>query len=52
VEFFREPDPQLGYYLNYFTMGQLLSLLMIPAAIWILVRARQIKLLNPLIPSR
>jgi len=25
VEFFREPDMQIGYILNYFTMGQLLS---------------------------
>jgi phosphatidylglycerol:prolipoprotein diacylglycerol transferase len=29
VEFFREPDPQLGFILGPFTMGQLLSSLMI-----------------------
>jgi phosphatidylglycerol:prolipoprotein diacylglycerol transferase len=29
VEFFREPDPQLGYVLGPFTMGQILSLLMV-----------------------
>lgn len=29
VEFFREPDAQLGYYFNYFTMGQFLCLAMI-----------------------
>ncbi len=29
VEFFREPDFKIGYILNYFTMGQILSLPMI-----------------------
>lgn len=29
VEFFREPDPQLGYLLGSFSMGQLLSLPMV-----------------------
>ncbi|MCB9989351.1 MAG: prolipoprotein diacylglyceryl transferase [Rhodospirillales bacterium] len=29
VEFFREPDPQIGYLAGYFTMGQLLSLPML-----------------------
>jgi len=29
VEFFREPDVQMGYYLNYFSMGQILCFLMI-----------------------
>ncbi len=29
IEFFREPDIQIGYILNYFTMGQVLSLPMI-----------------------
>ena len=28
-EFFREPDVQLGYFLNYFSMGTILSFLMI-----------------------
>lgn len=28
-EFFREPDPQLGYFLNIFSMGTILSLFMI-----------------------
>jgi phosphatidylglycerol:prolipoprotein diacylglycerol transferase len=31
VEFFREPDEQIGYILQYFTMGQLLSLPMMTA---------------------
>ena len=26
VEFFREPDSQIGYILNYFTMGQIISI--------------------------
>ncbi|CAH0541140.1 prolipoprotein diacylglyceryl transferase [Vibrio marisflavi] len=29
VEFFRQPDPQLGFYDHYFTMGQILSAPMI-----------------------
>jgi phosphatidylglycerol:prolipoprotein diacylglycerol transferase len=29
VEFFREPDPQLGYYAGHFTMGMILSLPMV-----------------------
>ena len=29
AEFFREPDPQMGYYLGFLTMGQILCLLMI-----------------------
>jgi phosphatidylglycerol:prolipoprotein diacylglycerol transferase len=28
VEFFREPDPQLGFFFSFFTMGQVLSVLM------------------------
>ncbi len=31
VEFFREPDPQLGYLAGFITMGQILSLLMLIA---------------------
>ncbi len=29
VEFFREPDQHIGYYMQYFTMGQILSSLMV-----------------------
>ena len=32
VEFFREPDPQLGFVLGPFSMGQILSLAMILTA--------------------
>ena len=50
VEFFREPDAQLGYYLGYFTMGQILCILMLPAAYLMLVYAKKLNLKNPLIP--
>ncbi len=33
VEFYREPDPQLGFIFNFITMGQILSLSMIIAAL-------------------
>ena len=32
-EFFRQPDPQLGYLVNFFSMGTLLSFLMIIAGL-------------------
>jgi phosphatidylglycerol:prolipoprotein diacylglycerol transferase len=31
LEFFREPDPQLGFVLGALTMGQVLSLIMVGA---------------------
>ena len=37
VEFFREPDPQLGFFMEYFTMGHLLCLPMIVAGIILFV---------------
>jgi phosphatidylglycerol:prolipoprotein diacylglycerol transferase len=42
VEFFREPDPQLGYLLdtNWLTMGMVLSLPMIAVGLWAILRAR------------
>jgi phosphatidylglycerol:prolipoprotein diacylglycerol transferase len=42
VEFFREPDAQLGYLLgtNWLTMGMILSLPMIAAGVWAILRAR------------
>jgi phosphatidylglycerol---prolipoprotein diacylglyceryl transferase len=49
VEFFREPDAQLGYYLGYFTMGQILSLLMLPAAYLMYLYAKKVNIKNPLI---
>ncbi len=43
VEFFREPDAQLGYLLgtNWLTMGMVLSLPMILLGIWAMARARR-----------
>jgi phosphatidylglycerol:prolipoprotein diacylglycerol transferase len=42
VEFFREPDAQLGYLLgtNWLTMGMVLSLPMVAVGIWAISRAR------------
>jgi len=41
VEFFREPDAQIGYLLgNWATMGMLLSLPMFLAGLWLTVQAR------------
>ncbi len=41
VEFFREPDPQIGFILQYFTMGQVLSLPMIFIGLYIIHYARK-----------
>ncbi|WP_207456952.1 prolipoprotein diacylglyceryl transferase [Azospirillum sp. SYSU D00513] len=40
VEFFREPDPQLGFLFAGATMGQLLSLPMLAFGLWLALRAR------------
>ncbi len=47
VEFFREPDPQLGYYFSYFTMGQILCLLMIPVAFGVYKHSQKYQIPNP-----
>ncbi len=36
IEFFREPDSSVGYILEYFTMGQVISLLMILVGVYII----------------
>ena len=43
VEFFREPDAQLGYLLgtNWLTMGMVLSTPMVLLGIWAMLRARR-----------
>jgi phosphatidylglycerol:prolipoprotein diacylglycerol transferase len=42
VEFFREPDAQLGYLLgNWLTMGMILSLPMVIAGVWAMATARR-----------
>jgi phosphatidylglycerol:prolipoprotein diacylglycerol transferase len=40
VEYFREPDPQLGLFLDYFSMGQFLCLPMILAGALIIRHAK------------
>jgi phosphatidylglycerol---prolipoprotein diacylglyceryl transferase len=47
VEFFREPDAQLGYYFGYFTMGQILCVLMIIASFGFYWYAKKLNLKNP-----
>ena len=41
VEFFREPDENLGHVLLGATMGQLLTIPMVAAGVWLIVRARR-----------
>jgi phosphatidylglycerol:prolipoprotein diacylglycerol transferase len=43
VEFFREPDPQLGFIIGHFTMGQVLSSFMIVGGIilFLLLRSKR-----------
>lgn len=48
VEFFREPDAQLGYYAGGFTMGQILCFLMMLSSILVWVLARRAGTPNPL----
>jgi phosphatidylglycerol:prolipoprotein diacylglycerol transferase len=38
VEFFREPDPQIGYILDHFTMGQILSLPILLLGLYLVLR--------------
>ncbi len=42
VEFFRQPDAQLGYLAGAVTMGQLLSLPMLALGIWLMARAKPV----------
>lgn len=43
VEFFREPDPQIGYILGIITMGQILSALMVLAGVGLFLLSRERK---------
>lgn len=43
VEFFREPDAQIGYLLQYFSMGQVLSLPMLALGVAVIVYATCIR---------
>ncbi len=40
VEFFRQPDAQLGFLFWGITMGQLLSLPLLLVGLWLVLRAR------------
>jgi phosphatidylglycerol---prolipoprotein diacylglyceryl transferase len=41
VEFFREPDAQIGYIAGFMTMGMVLSLPLVAIGIWLLLRSRR-----------
>ena len=41
VEFFREPDAQLGYFAGFITMGMMLSLPLLAVGVWLLIRSRR-----------
>lgn len=41
VEFFREPDSQLGYYFGFMTMGQILCFIMIVAGVGLVIHAKK-----------
>ena len=40
VEYFREPDAHLGYFLGFITMGMILSLPLVAIGVWLLLRSR------------
>lgn len=42
VEFFREPDAQLGYILGFLTMGQILCLPMVAGGLFLMFHARRL----------
>lgn len=44
VEIFREPNTNLGYFWQYFTMGQILSLIMLMISIIVYIKAQKLKL--------
>lgn len=47
VEFFREPDVQLGYYFGYFTMGQFLCIAMMALSLVVLYFAKKANIKSP-----
>lgn len=40
IEFFREPDPFLGYFAGFITMGMILSVPLCAVGIWLILRSR------------
>ena len=41
VEFFREPDQQIGYFAGFITMGMILSLPLVAVGLWLLWRSQR-----------
>ncbi len=41
IEFFREPDIQIGYFFNYITMGQILSIPLIIIGFYLLITSKK-----------
>ena len=41
VEFARQPDVQIGYFLGFITMGMILSLPLVAVGIWLIARSRK-----------
>ena len=48
VEFYREPDVQLGYFFGGLTMGQILCLIMVALSGVLLMWAKKVNIANPL----
>jgi phosphatidylglycerol:prolipoprotein diacylglycerol transferase len=46
IEFFREPDEQIGYILKYFTMGQLLCVPMVIIGIFLLIKGEKLNFID------
>jgi phosphatidylglycerol---prolipoprotein diacylglyceryl transferase len=51
AEFFREPDVHLGFFLTYFTLGQIFSLMMLPFGLVLYKHARYLNIKNPIFDS-
>jgi phosphatidylglycerol:prolipoprotein diacylglycerol transferase len=49
LEFFREPDKQLGFVWNFLTMGQILSGVMLVAGFWIIMLRLSVKNKNRIV---
>jgi phosphatidylglycerol:prolipoprotein diacylglycerol transferase len=43
IEFFREPDPQIGFIMQWLTMGQILCVCMIAAGVGLFIYLRRVK---------
>ncbi len=50
-EFFRQPDAQLGFLFAGATMGQLLSLPMVAAGLWFMLRAKPVPIAAPTVEA-